>query len=104
MRLGHAVAVAATWLFTSSAAHPSVTLPEVPTLFADPLPASATVAAFVPFETRARVNLAAVWWTAPRREPLKRLADRYGMKPKELRKLDPTLVGDRVAKGQRVLV
>ncbi len=58
----------------------------------------------MPFEAHARVNLDAVWWTAPRRESVGSLADRFGMKEKELRALDPSLVDKHVEAGQRVLV
>lgn len=100
--LGRAAALAVTWLFASSAAYPDATALALPASVESPAPTSSV--AFVPFEPRARVNLDAVWWTAPRAESLARLADRYGMKEKELRAIDPGLVGDRVQAGQRVLV
>lgn len=103
MKLAHAIAVAATWLMASSAAHPSATPLEMPELL-DDVPPAGEVGAIVPFEPRARVNLDAVWWTAPRAESVGRLAERFGLEEKELRASDPSLVGDRVQAGQRVLV
>lgn len=104
MKLAHAVALAATWLCTSSAAHPTATPLEAPGLFAEAPANAGAVLAIVPFEPRARVNLDAVWWTAPHADSVARLAERFGMKEKELRAIDSTLVGKRVQVGQRVLV
>src|SRR5690606_15087600 len=69
----------------------------------DPPPTSVVDPPIVPFESRSRVNLDAVYWTAPRSESLKDVAERFGLKAADLRKLDPS-VGPRVEAGQRVLV
>jgi murein endopeptidase len=45
-----------------------------------------------------------VWWTAPRAESVKQVAERFGIDDDDLRDLDPSLAGGRVAPGQRVLV
>lgn len=58
----------------------------------------------IPFSPRARVNLSAVWWTAPRAESLERLADRWGANVDELRALNPELANDKVEPEQRVRI
>ncbi|MBV1858205.1 MAG: hypothetical protein KUG77_07320, partial [Nannocystaceae bacterium] len=44
---------------------------------ADP-PVHRPMGATIPFSAHPRLNLSAVWWSAPRKESLKRLADRWG--------------------------
>lgn len=58
----------------------------------------------IPLSLRPRLNLSAVWWTAPRDESLKRLADRWGVDDDELRSLNPGLADERVEQHQRVLI
>lgn len=61
--------------------------------------------ATIPHARRPQINLDAVWWSAPRREPLGRLADRWGVPKTALLQLNPTLdPSARVEAGQRVLV
>jgi murein endopeptidase len=99
-----ALGLAATLLFATSAAYPSA--PEIAAApeFVDPLPASRGFDPVVPFEPRARVELGRVWWTAPRAESVKQVAERFGIAHDDLRALDPSLADGRVAAGQRVLV
>jgi murein endopeptidase len=54
-------------------------------------------------EARPSVNLEQVWWTTFHREPLKRLADRWGTSVAVLRALNPGLA-DPVEAGERLLV
>jgi hypothetical protein len=58
----------------------------------------------IPDAARPQINLDAVWWTAPRGEPLGLLAERWGMKDDTLRSLNPDFRGDRVEAGQRLAV
>lgn len=73
------------------------------------LDASATAASsssviVIPHETQPQVNLDAVWWTAPRSEPIGRLGERWGVGRDRLTELNPTLEGTHVAAGQRLLI
>lgn len=103
-KLGHAVALAASLLVASSGAEGVETSFEVTALDEDPWRSGLHFAAIVPFEPRARVNLDAVWWTTPHGESVRRAAERFGVDEKDLRKLNPWLMDNRVQKGQRVLV
>lgn len=99
----HALALAATWSFGSSAA-----FTDAPTIAAvsreqEPEPAAARGFAVVPFERHASVVLDAVHWTAPRRESSRQLALRFGLTADELHALAPELDAG-VEPGQRVLV
>jgi murein endopeptidase len=59
----------------------------------------------VPFVARPTVNLDAVWWTTPRREPVTRLADRWGLGAEDLQQLNPSLADlDKVEAGQHLCV
>lgn len=61
--------------------------------------------ATIPYTTRPEINLDAVWWSAPRRESLGRLADRWGLPKKALLELNPALDESiRIEQGQRLLV
>ena len=103
-RLAHAIALSATLILSSSDAEAVDTPPETTTLHVAASPGTFRLGAIVPFESRARVNLEAVWWTAPHDEPVGRLAKRFGVDEDDLRALDPALAGDRVEAGQKVLV
>ncbi|MGH1340270.1 MAG: penicillin-insensitive murein endopeptidase [Nannocystales bacterium] len=70
---------------------------------ADP-PMMHAMGATIPSATRPHLNLDAVWWTVPRNESLKRLADRWGADDDELRKLNPTLSDEKAEKGERLVV
>jgi hypothetical protein len=65
---------------------------------------SALARPVIPHEARPQINLDAVWWTAPRSEPLGLLAERWGVKEDLLRALNPELQGKRVEAGQRLAV
>lgn len=71
-------------------------VPDPPTVHA--------MGATIPFSARPRLNLDAVWWSAPRDESLKRLADRWGADEDELRELNPDLADDGARQGQRVVI
>lgn len=60
--------------------------------------------ATIPFSARPQLNLDAVWWTTPRSESLKRLADRWGADEENLRALNPQLDEARVEQDTRVLI
>ncbi len=70
---------------------------------ADPL-LQHSMGATIPFSARPRLNLDAVWWSAPRDESLKRLADRWGADEDELLELNPDLADDGAQRGQRVVI
>lgn len=95
--------LAATLPFASSAAYPSAPDLVAPPEFVEP-PPIVPLDPIVPFEPRARVELGRVWWTAPRAESVKQVAERFGIALDDLRALDPSLASDRIAAGQRVLV
>lgn len=57
-----------------------------------------------PEERHPNVNLGVVRWTAPRRETFERLAGRWGMRAKTLRRLNPDLEGSIVEAGQVLVV
>lgn len=100
----HALGLAATLLFATSAAHPDAPELAAPPEFADPSPTPGASVPVVPFEPRARVELARVWWSAPRAESVKQVAERFGIADDDLLALDPSLANGRVVPGQRVLV
>jgi hypothetical protein len=58
----------------------------------------------IPHAAQPQINLDAVWWTAPRSEDIAYLAERWGMKEKGLRALNPEFRGDRVEAGERYAV
>ena len=61
--------------------------------------------ATIPYDARPRINLDAVWWSAPHTESLGRLSERWGLPKKTLLALNPTLKArERVDQGQRLLV
>lgn len=61
--------------------------------------------ATIPYDARPRINLGAVWWSAPRTESLGRLAERWGTPKKTLLALNPALnARERVEQGQRLRV
>lgn len=58
----------------------------------------------IPYAERPLINLDAVWWTAPRNEPIGLLAERWGLKEKGLRALNPDFDGERAEAGERFVV
>jgi len=67
-------------------------------------PSPAPMARIIPSARTARVNLDAVWWTAPKSESLERLAGRWGMQRDDLVALNPTLDDGDVDQGERIAV
>jgi murein endopeptidase len=70
-------------------------------------PVQASPLAVIPSEEAPRINLDAVWWTAPKTEKVSRLSDRWGIPVEVLRELNPELPAGKKAKveaGQRILV
>ena len=81
-----------------------VATPEALSLERTSAPVAAPQLPIIPTEARPQVNLEAVWWTAPRSERTGRLADRWGLKERDLIELNPGLTEAGVAAGDRVLV
>lgn len=73
-----------------------------PTAIEQPTPAP--MARIIPEARTARVNLDAVWWTAPSSESVERLAGRWGIKHDDLVALNPTLENGAVEAGERIAV